>query len=165
MGHSTFPGWHSWHLFIEHPSSCWERDKKKSDLTSNSGVCFWYLGQRRGQNFFKFFFAFSNQERWTHNRTICQVHYLSFINLIIENEKQLSMLFMLKHNLQLKISRLSFFNSSVDSLLSDVNRIFNCLRTGKLGTKYCVLNVEVRIKTTLWFFSQMFSSKLMSTQH
>lgn len=59
------------------------------------------------------------------------------------------MLFMLKHNLQFKISRLSFLNSSVGSLCSDVNRTFNCLRAGKLGTECCVLNIEVRIKTKL----------------
>lgn len=65
------------------------------------------------------------------------------------------MLFMLKHNLQYKISRLSFFSSSVGSLSSDVNRTVNCLRTGKLGTEDCVLNIEVRIKTILSFLRKL----------
>lgn len=59
------------------------------------------------------------------------------------------MLFLVKHNLQFKTSSLLFFNFSVGRLSSDVKRTFNCLRTGKLGTDYCVVNVEVRIKTIL----------------
>lgn len=94
------------------------------------------------------YLPFPIKERWTHSSTTWQTHYLSFINLVIEIEKQLFMLFMLKHNLLLKISR---FLQLLNILSSDVNRTFNCLKTGKLGTEYCVLIVEVRIKTTLWF--------------
>lgn len=65
------------------------------------------------------------------------------------------MLFMLKHISQFKISRLSFFSSSVGSLSSDVNRTFNCLRTGKFVTEYCVLNIEVRIKTIVSFLRKL----------
>ena len=89
LGHLTFPCWLSWHLFIEHPSSSWEKEEKNQTWPATLECAFGLGGGGKEEKgfCFWFFFAFSNQEGWTHGRITCQMHDSSFINLIIENKE------------------------------------------------------------------------------
>lgn len=68
--------------------------------------------------------------------------YPSFTWLQKREKKHFCIIYVKKQFI-IYISRLSFFSSSAGSPSSAVNRTFNCLRTGNLGTGYFVLNVKV----------------------